>query len=220
MGAVLPLGAAIAVSAVPLIAFVLVLLTRRRVANGLAYALGTAGVLVIGAAFTAWLSSVAPGTVLQASGGGAGVLRLVFGVVLLVGGVLSWVRRPKKGAPIAAPRWFAKIDGIGARGAATLGVALAATNLKNLPLLLIVGSFLADAESFGAAVVSGAAFVAVACGVMGVLLLLVLLLPRAADAVLLRMRGLLIAHHAGILTTAFVLAGLLMIAYAVAAVAA
>jgi threonine/homoserine/homoserine lactone efflux protein len=59
-------------------------------------------------------------------------IKIVLGVLLLLLGVRQWRSRPKKGAPVALPKWMAAIDHVTPVKAAGLGLLLSSVNPKNL----------------------------------------------------------------------------------------
>ena len=145
IGGVLPFAVGVALSPMPIVAMLLMLLTPRARATGTSFLLGwIAGVAVAGAVVLAVLGSAG------ASDSGApatwtGWLKVVLGVALLGLAVREWRRRPGPAEEPARPPWMAALDSVTPVKAAGLAFVLSAVNPKNLAL--IIG---------GAAVVAGA----------------------------------------------------------------
>ncbi len=138
IGQILPLAVGVAISPVPIIAVILMLVTRQARANGPAFVLGwliglaIIGILVIGIAGGAGATSDGkPATWVL-------VLELVLGVLLLLVAARQFGSRPHDGAEAPMPKWMGAIDGFTPGKALGAGVLLSALNPKNL--LLAVGA--------------------------------------------------------------------------------
>ncbi|WP_231569648.1 GAP family protein, partial [Prescottella defluvii] len=159
IGAVLPL----AVSPIPIIATILMLLTPRAGSTATSFLAGW--ILGIAVAYTLFallgsamdLSSNSDGNAVTAT------IRIVLGVLLLGLAVKQWRGRPTPGEEPSMPGWLAAIDKVTPVKALGLGFALAAINPKNL--LMIVGAAVAVAQlgaSAGTVVVTGVVFTVLA----------------------------------------------------------
>jgi threonine/homoserine/homoserine lactone efflux protein len=90
------------------------------------------------------LSSVIP----QHSAGGssvAGVIKIVFGVLLLFLALRQWRARPAEGEQASLPKWMSAIDSMTAGKAFGLAFLLAAVNPKNLLLAASAGLIIGGA---------------------------------------------------------------------------
>ena len=198
-----PIAAAIILSPLPIAAIIAVLLSPKARTNGFAYtaAFWTVcfGVTVVTALTT---SHAAAGT------GGHGKASTVFGLALAAGfltlAVVSWVTRPKHGAPAKAPGWLQAIDGMSAARAFGLGIVMALTNGKNIPLELKAGALIGAGGHGGATAVAVAALFALGAslGVLVPTLLAATGIP-AVTTTLARLKAQLIAHNAVIMTVLF-----------------
>ena len=146
IGQILPLAVGVAISPVPIIAVILMLVTPAARTNGPAFIVGwliglaVIGVLVIG---------VAGGAVTSAGGPAkwALVLELVLGGLLLVVAARQFRSRPHDGEQAPMPKWMGAIDAFTPGKAVGAGALLSSLNPKNL--LLAVG---AAASIAGAAI--------------------------------------------------------------------
>ncbi len=134
IGQLLPLAVGIAISPLPVIAGILMLMSPRARSTGVGFLVGwLAGIVVVAVLFAA-LSSILPETSGDEATPILGAVQLVFGVLLLVLGVRQWRGRPKPGARVEMPKWMTQIDGMSFAAALGLGLLLAALNPKNLLL--------------------------------------------------------------------------------------
>lgn len=128
LGAIIPLGIALAFSTVPFLATVVILLSPRR-ARAVPYLIGyLVGLFAVAAAFTFGLAAV-PHHV--RAGAWFGVAEIVLGIGLIVLAVVQWRRRGRRAPSTGA--WFDRLERVGPFTA--LGFALA-LNLRPKSLLV------------------------------------------------------------------------------------
>lgn len=163
IGQLLPFAVGVAISPMPIVAVVLLLVTPRARVNGPAFVVGwIVGLAVAGAIF---LAIAKPSDASTDSGPAdwTGWLKLVLGVLLLLVAVKGWRGRPHAGEAAPTPKWMGALDSFTPAKAAIAGVALSAFNPKNL--LLVVGGANALAQlgiSTGDEVVAWVVFVVIA----------------------------------------------------------
>jgi threonine/homoserine/homoserine lactone efflux protein len=145
IGDMLPAAVGVAISPVPIVAVVLMLVTARGRANGPAFLVGwIAGILGAGAI----LLAIAGGAGAHDDGQPAGWvswLKLVLGVLLLFLALKQFRGRPHEGEEPVTPKWMGAIDAFKPPKAAGAAVVLSALNPKNL--LLIVAGMAAIAQT-------------------------------------------------------------------------
>jgi threonine/homoserine/homoserine lactone efflux protein len=138
IGQVLPMAVGVALSPLPIVAVVLMLVTPRARANGPAFILGwLTGLAVVGVIVLA----IAGPT--DANSGGQPAtwvdwLKVVLGALLLLVAIKQWRSRPHEGDEAASPKWMGAIDSFKPGKALVAGAALAGVNPKNL--LLAIGA--------------------------------------------------------------------------------
>ena len=140
IGELLPLAIGVAISPIPIIAVILMLLAPRAGGAskgfGAGWVLGVLGatLVVVAVARAAGIggSSANPST-------GASWVRAVVGALLLALGARQWRGRPRSGEQPELPEWMRMVDRITPAKAAGLGFVLAAVNPKNLAMCVAAG---------------------------------------------------------------------------------
>jgi len=137
IGQILSLAVGVALSPVPIIAVILMLVTPRARANGPALVVGwivglaLVGTIVLLAAPSAASEDGEPETWVS-------VLKLVLGIGLVLIALRQWRGRPHEGEEAPTPKWMGAIDSFTPVKSLGAGIALSAANPKNL--LLAVGA--------------------------------------------------------------------------------
>ncbi len=138
VGDMLPAAVGVAISPLPIVAVVLMLVSARGRANGPAFLIG-------------WVAGVAgAGALLLLIASGAGAhdegqpadwvswLKLLLGLSLLLLAAKQWRGRPHDGVEAPTPTWMGALDAFKPPKAAGVGIVLSALNPKNL-LLIVAG---------------------------------------------------------------------------------
>lgn len=144
IGDALPFAVGVAISPIPIIAIILMLLSARAGANSTAFlagwVVGVTGAAVVLLAVSSSLSTNSDGSASTSSG----AIKLVLGLALIAMAGRNFAKRPHEGQEPELPKWLASIDSLTPPKAAGLGVLLSAINPKNL--LLIAGAMLAVSQ--------------------------------------------------------------------------
>jgi threonine/homoserine/homoserine lactone efflux protein len=169
IGEILPLALGVAISPIPVIAAILMLLSPRARGTSVGFLLGwVVGIVVAVTAFTL-LASALPEE--DASNPTAGWIKIGLGVLLLVLAVMQWRGRPNGDVEPALPTWMKAIDTMTAVKGAGLGFVLSAVNPKNLIMAagagIIIGGTEADLET-GEQVLAIAIFTVIAAASVAV----------------------------------------------------
>ena len=134
IGDVLPLAVGVAVSPIPIIAAIVMLLGRHARTTSICFAVGwVAGIVAAVVVFVLLGGVIDPG---DGSSARSGWIKLVLGVALLAVGLRQWRSRH---ADAATPTWMHAIDEMRPLAAVGIGFALAAANPKNLVLCAAAG---------------------------------------------------------------------------------
>lgn len=139
IGGLLPQAVTIAISPLPIIAAILMLLSPRARSVASAFLVGWVLGITVAVVVVTLLSSSIPAADPDASKPVAGVVELVLGVLLLLLAVRQWRSRPAPGTTAAPPKWMAAIDSMTPVRAAGLAFLLAAVNPKNLMMAVAAG---------------------------------------------------------------------------------
>ena len=146
IGEILPYALGAAISVVPIIAIILMLVTPKARTNGTSFAAGFVfGLALISAVAVA----LAGGSDFSSSSGPTktvSIIKLLLGLLLLFGAVRQWRARPKPGEAPAMPKWLESIDKFTPVRSFGIGAALSAINPKNLAMSLAAGLSIAQAE--------------------------------------------------------------------------
>ena len=144
IGQVLALGVGVALSPVPIIAVVLMLVTPKARTNGPMFVIGwLVGLVIVGAIV---LSLAGPS---DASDEGqpadwVGVVELVLGALLLLVAIKEFRSRPHEGEEAQMPKWMGAIDAFTPVKAFGAGAVLSGLNPKNLLLAVAAGAAIAQ----------------------------------------------------------------------------
>lgn len=209
IGDVLPNAVGIAISPIPIIAVILMLMSPRPTRLGLAFLIGwLLGVLIATSVFTL-LAGILPEP--EASDGSQpviAVVQLVLGALLLLLAVRQWRSRPAPGTEAKLPAWMAKIDSMKPLMAFGLAFALAGINPKNLLLAAAAGSVIGHGdlplpEQLTVVLIFGVlASLTVAIPVIGAIAA-----PQKTATMLDAVRDWLTAHNAVIMMVLFLVLG-------------
>ncbi len=138
IGEVLPLAVGVAVSPIPIIAAILMLLSPRARVTGVGFLIGwVLGILVATTVFVSLSASFTEGTGEPVAA--VGVAQLALGALLLLLAVRSWRGRPREGEEPAMPAWMGAIDRFTLPRALGFGFLMSAINPKNLVLCASAG---------------------------------------------------------------------------------
>ena len=149
IGDIFPLAIGIAISPIPIIAIILMLITPKARSNGLAFLGGwllglvVVGTVVIVVADTAGVStSSGPSKTVSA-------IKLVLGLLLLVLAWRQFGKRPKGGEATPMPKWMRALDSFTPGRSLAIGVLLSGVNPKNLMLNAAAAASIAQAGLSG-----------------------------------------------------------------------
>ncbi len=134
LGGLLPLAVGVALSPIPIIAAILMILSKNAGGAAKGFAVGwVAGILVVTGVMTL-LAGVLGGTDSEPSTG-ASIVKIILGVALVVLAVIQWQERSQT----EVPGWMTAIDTLTPVKALGLGALLSGVNPKNLLLCVSAG---------------------------------------------------------------------------------
>jgi threonine/homoserine/homoserine lactone efflux protein len=212
IGEVLPYALGIAISPVPVIAVILLLMSSRARTTTVGFLLGwLVGIVVAIVVFTA-LSSIIPQADADAANPIGGVIKILLGLLLLFLAVRQWAVRPREGEEAKLPRWMSAIDSLTAARGFVLGFALAAVNPKNLLLAIGAGYAIGGTGlTVGSIAVVILIFVLVAASTVLIPVLAFLVAGQRVEGALTNMRVWLVANNATIMAIVLLILGVTLI---------
>ena len=145
IGEILPLAVGIAISPIPIIAAILMLLSPRAKRTSVGFLIGWLAGIVVAVVLFTLLTSVIP----QDNAGPspvAGVIKIILGALLLLLAIKQWRTRPAEGEQASMPKWMSAIDAMTAGKALGLGFLLSAVNPKNLLMAISAGVIVGSAD--------------------------------------------------------------------------
>ena len=208
IGDILPMALGVAISPVPIIAVILMLLAPRAKAASVAFLVGW--VVGVTAVVTLVTFLVPPG---GSSGSDdpspvASIVTVVLGAVAILLGARTWRGRPRAGQDPVLPSWMTAIDGITVGKAAGLGVLLSSVNPKNLTLCLAGGATIggADLATSDTVVVLGV-FIVIASASVATPVLAYMVAPARMQQPLDELRRWLTANNATVMSVLLLVLG-------------
>jgi len=218
IGDLLPLAVGVAISPVPVIAAVLMLLARSAGGASLGMLIG-------------WVAGITAATVVfalitggaDADGGrppaAVGWIKILLGVLLLLLAAGQWRHRPRPGVPVGLPKWMLGIDSFTFPRALGLGFLLAAVNPKNLVLCVAAGVALGSADvSGGGAVLADAIFVLLASSTVALPVIAYAVAGDRMRRPLEELRAWLEANNATVMAVLLLVLGVVLIGRGIATV--
>lgn len=134
IGDILPLALGVAISPIPIIAVILMLLSPKARTNGPAFLVGW----VAGLAVVSIVVTVLSGNAGLGSGGGGStvgsLIKILLGLLLVGLAIRDFRNRPRPGEQPPLPGWMRAIDSVTTVKALGIAVLLSAVNPKNLSL--------------------------------------------------------------------------------------
>jgi threonine/homoserine/homoserine lactone efflux protein len=208
IGQILPTAVGVAVSPLPIVAVVLMLVTARGRANGLAFILGWwIGLALVGAL----VISVSGGASASSNGTPAtwvNWFKVILGVLLLLLAAKQWRGRPHDEEEPPTPKWMGALDAFTPVKAAAAGVVLSAANPKNLLLAVAGAVAIAGAGlSTGDETVAWIVFIAVASIGVAAPVVISLAMGSRSDEVLHRLKGWMAHNNAVIMAILLLVIG-------------
>lgn len=212
IGEILPLAVGIAISPIPIIAAILMLLSPKAKATSVGFLVGwIAGIIIAVVVFTL-LSAVIPQGDADDPKPIAGVIKIVLGAGLLFLALRQWRSRPKGDAEPALPKWMSAIDTMTPARGLVLGFVLAAVNPKNLLMGAAAGVAIGSGSlDVGATIVAIVVFTVIAAiSVAGPVLAYLVAAARMAGP-LESLRGWLVHNNATVMSVLLLVIGVVLI---------
>ncbi|NNH68957.1 GAP family protein [Nocardia uniformis] len=135
LGDLLPLAVGVAVSPIPIVAAILMILSRNGSGSGTGFAVGWVAGIAVATTVITLLAGAIGGSEPREPSAAASWIKIVLGALLLGLALAQWRQR----TDADPPQWMRAIDEFTPVKALAMGAALAAVNPKNLLLCLSAG---------------------------------------------------------------------------------
>jgi Sap, sulfolipid-1-addressing protein len=207
LGQILPMAVVVALSPMPIIAVVLMLVSAKARVNGPMFVVGwLLGMIIVGGIVLLVAGPEASDNGEPASW--VAYIELVLGALLLLLAIKQWRGRPADGVEPEMPKWMAAIDSFTPVKSAGIAALLSGINPKNLLLILAAASTIAQSGISGGeqAVVYGVFCV---IGTLGVAIPVIVyfFLGDRAPALLRRMQTWMAHNNATIMSVLLLVIG-------------
>ena len=217
IGDILPLAIGVAISPIPIIAAILMLLSPKAKGTSVGFLLGWVAGIVVAVTLFTLLSSVIPATDDTAAKPVQGVIPLLLGAGLLLLALRQWRTRPAPGEQAALPKWMSAIDTMTAGKGFGLGFLLAAVNPKNLLMGAAAGLAIGGAGlDVGADVVAILVFTLVAACSVAVPVIAYLVASQRMGGPLESLRSWLVQNNATVMAVLLLVIGVVLIGKGIA----
>ena len=212
IGDILPLAVGVAISPIPIIAAILMLLSPKARGTSVGFLLGWVVGIVVAVTVFSLLGAVIPEQDPDASKPVAGTIKIIIGVLLLLLAVRQWRSRPKPGEEPKMPKWMSAIDGMNAGRGFGLGFLLAAVNPKNLLLGAAAGvSIGTGGLAVGEAALAITVFTLIAAATVAIPVIAYLVASARMAGPLESLRGWLVHNNATVMAVLLLVIGVAVI---------
>ena len=212
IGDILPLALGVAISPIPIIAAILMLLSPKAKGTSVGFLLGwVLGIVVAVVVFTL-LGSIIPEQDPDEAKPIAGVVKILLGAGLLFLALRQWRSRPAPGETAALPKWMAAIDTMTAGRGFVLGFLLSAVNPKNLLMAAGAGVIIGTSGLTGGEItVVIVVFVVIAACSVAVPVIAYLVASKRMAAPLEALRGWLVQNNATVMAVLLLVIGVVLV---------
>lgn len=205
IGAVMPFAFAIAISPMPIIAIILIMMSDRAKSLGLSFA----GGWFVGAFAVAFVCALLAGLIEQQEDDGSSkpivaIIKIVLGALLAYLAWKKWKTRPAEGEPGRLPKWMESLTEMAPKGAIGLALLLVAVNPKNLMMEIAAGLEVGHAGlGIGSIIVVALIFAIIASVTVAGPVVFYFVAPRKAASALQGVRTWLVANNATVMVVLF-----------------
>lgn len=200
----LPQAVGIAISPLPIVLVILMLVSARARSNGPAFLIGwfVGAIVLTGAAFL--VADVADASTDTAASDGVNVLQLVVGLLFWTLAVRQFRKRPQPGVEPPMPALFTAVDAFTPVKALGLGAVACVVNPKNISLGISSGAAMAQSGVAGGGAVGALVLFAIISSVgVGAPVAVLFAMGERADGVLASWKAWLITNNATVMMVLF-----------------
>lgn len=212
IGDILPLALGVAISPIPIIAAILMLLSPKAKGTSVGFLIGWVLGIVVAVVLFTLLASTIPESDPDASKPISGVIKILLGLGLLFLALKQWRSRSAPGEEPTLPKWMSAIDQMTAGKALGLGFLLSAVNPKNLLMAAGAGVVIGSAGvSAGDQTVAIIVFVLISACSVAIPVIGYLLASKRMAAPLESLRGWLVHNNATVMAVLLLVIGVVMV---------
>ena len=212
IGDILPLALGVAISPIPIIAAILMLLSPRAKGTSVGFMIGWLLGIVVAVVVLTLLASIIPEQDPDASRPVGGTIKLLLGAGLLLLAVRQWRARPGPGEEPTLPKWMTAIDTMTAGRGFVLGFLLSAVNPKNLLMAVSAGLIIGTGGlAAGEIVVAILVFTIIAGCSVAIPVIAYLIASTRMAAPLESLRGWLVHNNATVMAVLLLVIGVVVI---------
>ena len=212
IGDILPLALGVAISPIPIIAAILMLLSPTAKGTSVGFLLGWVLGIVVAVVVLTLLGSIIPEQDPDEAKPIAGVIKILLGAGLLFLALRQWRSRPAQGQPAALPKWMAAIDTMSAGRGLVLGFLLSAVNPKNLLMAAGAGVIIGTSGLTGGEITLViVVFVVIAACSVAVPVIAYLVASKRMTAPLEALRGWLVQNNATVMAVLLLVIGVVLV---------
>jgi threonine/homoserine/homoserine lactone efflux protein len=212
IGEILPLALGIAISPIPIMAAILMLLSPKAKATSVGFMLGWICGIVVALIVFVLLASILPPSESDQPQPIAGMIKILLGALMLFLALKQWRARPQDDVEPPLPKWMSAIDTMTAGKGFGLGFLLSAVNPKNLLMAAAAGVIIGSAPlSVGAVIAVAIVFTVVAACSVAVPVVAYLVASRAMAGPLESLRGWLVHNNATVMAVLLLVIGVSVI---------
>jgi threonine/homoserine/homoserine lactone efflux protein len=210
VGELIPYAMGVAVSPLPIIAVVVVLMGERSRASGIAFLLGRIVGLGLVIGLVAVVVAILPERDERLLSAG---IRVLIGLALIVLGVTRW--RPRTGE-VQLPGWMSALEQMAPSRIFAVSVVLSLINVKELLLIVGVAVTIGDADlPLADELIATAIFIAIASVFVSLPVIATVVAPRRVAAMLVPVRAWLVEHQSAVIGTVLLVIGALLVGNAI-----
>ena len=209
---VLPIAIAVAISSVPIMATILILLSPRRSESAVPFLIGwVLGMVVVVSLCALFAQAVPTARSPRQPQTAVGIGEILVGAALVVGAIIAWFRA-RRNPSSTMPKWLNSVSTLGPWP--SLGVAFA-LNVRPKGLLLGIAAGLAirgDGISLGQSVIAIAIYTIVGASTVAVPIIATLAAPKRMEPRLVRTRDWLARNSGAVTAVILLIIGVVIIA--------
>lgn len=209
---IIPIATAVALSPMPIVATLLILLSVRPRVNGITFLAGWILGLIL---LVFIMSSLISGSE-EAAGSHSirSIINGVLGVLLIIFALKQWEKRTRAGEKPKVPKWMASIESFSPLKSFAAGLGLATLNFKNTPLGIAAATIMSRADTAAGQIELLIVYLIIGSTTVAVPVIAVFLYGKKIQGTLNTLKEWLVYHNNAIMFVLFLILGALLLSKA------